>query len=65
MDAVIEYDVYSLYAIFVKILETNIELATADPTGQVLSGFLRLARPLFSLRIPDPVRVSSDIMEWI
>jgi hypothetical protein len=61
LDAVIDYGVYSLYAIFIKILETHIELATSDPTGQVLSGFLRLTGPLFSLRIPDPVRVSSDI----
>ncbi len=27
----------------------------------MLSAFLRLTGPLFSLRIPDPVRVSSDI----
>ena len=61
LDAVIDYGFYSLYAIFIKIIETHVELASSDPTGQVLSGFLRLTGPLFSLRIPDPVRVSSDI----
>ena len=61
LDAVIDYGFYSLYAIFIKILETHIELATNDPTGQIISGFLHLTGPLFRLRIPDPVRVSSDI----
>ena len=61
LDAVIDYRVMSLYAIFLKIIETKIELATKDPTGQVLSGFLRLTGPVIPLRIPDPIYVSSDI----
>jgi hypothetical protein len=59
--AIIDYRTLSLYSIFIQIVDSGVELATPDPTGKVLSGFLRLIGPMYNLKIPDSVRVSSDL----